>query len=70
MIKFIREDIYKTLCGLDKEHLEGCKKELLRCLTSGIIRGGYGETTPNHSYQKELEFIEYRLQGIKSKGEL
>lgn len=70
MIKFIREDIYKILCDLDKEQLEGSKKELSACLASGTMRGGYGETTPNHSYQKELEFIDYRLRGIKSKGEI
>jgi len=70
MIKFIREDIYKTLCTLTKQQLESSKKELSACLANGTMRGGYGETTPNHSYQKELEFIEYRLQGIKSKGEV
>lgn len=70
MIKFIREDIYKILCGLDKEQLERSKKELSACLVIGTMRGGYGETTPNHSYKKELEFIEYRLQSIKSKGEV
>ena len=70
MIKFIREDIYKILCKLTKEQLENSKKELSACLISGAMRGGYGETIPHHSYQKELEFIEYRLQGIKSKGEV
>jgi hypothetical protein len=69
MIKFIREDIYKILCALTKQQLENSKKELLTCLANGTMRGGYGETIPNHSYQKELEFIEYRLRGVKSKGE-
>ena len=67
MIKFIRPDIYATLCKLDTEQLMSAKTELERCLKQGIIKGGYGETTPKHSYQKELEFINYRLQAIPFK---